>query len=58
MAGTGKVKAAFTAEERAKLIEAYDAGLNSISKDNLPLIQQTAAKLQKDEQAIKVSVGF
>ena len=45
---------AFIVEERGELERAYDAGMNSVSREKLPLIQEMAAKLQKDEQEIKV----
>ena len=54
MACQRKPKVAFTIEERGELERAYDAGMNSVSREKPPLIQEMAAKLQKDEQEIKV----
>ena len=31
-----------------------DVGMNSVSKEKVSLIQEAAAKIQKDEQEIKV----
>ena len=51
-----KKKAIFDPTEREELVKAFDGGLNSVSKANLPLIQQLATKLHKDEKEIKASV--
>ena len=49
-----KQKAEFRQEEKEELEKAFDAGMNGVSKGKLPLIQEIAGKLQRDEQEIKV----
>ena len=48
----------FTAKEREVLEKAYDAGMNSVSKEKVSLIQEAAARIQKDEQEIKVFINI
>ena len=49
-------KKLFLILQREQLVKAFDGGLNSVSKASLPLIQQLATKLHKDEKEIKASV--
>ena len=58
MACQRKPKVVFTAKEREVLEKAYDAGMNSVSKEKVSLIQEAAARIQKDEQEIKVFINI
>ena len=46
------------AKEREILEKAYDAGMNSVSKEKLSLIQEAATNIKKDEQEIKVFINI
>ena len=49
-----KAKVEFSEEERKELVKAFDDGMNTVSKDRLPLIQDLARRFKKDEKEIKV----
>ena len=47
-------KTQFSSDKRKKLMELYDAGLNSVSKDNTKKIGEAALQLGRSEQEIRV----
>lgn len=53
MSISGK-KTEFSSDERMMLMELYDAGLNSVSKDNSKKIEEAAPQLGRNEQEIRV----
>ena len=56
---TRKRKAEFSQSERDALKEAFDAGMDGVSKGKLHLVQELSQKLDRNEQEIKVSMqGF
>ena len=44
----------YSEEEKAHLKRAYDEGLSSTKKENLPQIQELAKKLKRSGEEIKV----
>ena len=56
MASAKKQKAEFSQTEREELEKAFDAGMDSVSKEKLHLIQELSQKLQRNEHEIKVSI--
>ena len=50
----GKRKAEFSQEEKEELKKAYDAGMNSVSRNKCEFIEEVARKLGRDDQIIKV----
>ncbi len=51
-----KAKVEFSDEEKEELLKAFEGGMNSVSKDRLPKIQELARALQKEENEIKVCI--
>ncbi len=49
-----KAKVDFSEEEKLKLMEAYEGGMDSVAKDKFPKIRELALNVGKDESAIKV----
>ena len=49
-----KSKTVFSIEETSQLVELFNAGLDSISKEKSAAIKDAALKLKKTEQEIKV----
>ncbi len=43
-------------DEKEELLKAFEGGMNSVSKDRLPKIQELARALQKEENEIKVCI--
>ena len=54
--GRKRQKAEFSQSEREDLKKAFDAGMDSVSKGKLHLIQELSQKLQRNEQEVKVSI--
>ena len=50
-----KPRVAFSEEERKELTKAFDAGMNTASKEKDGMVCRVAAELSRDKQAIKVS---
>ena len=49
-----RAKFNFTETEKQKLVKAYDGGMDSVSKEKVPAIEQMARLLNKEEKIIKV----
>ena len=50
-----KCEAVFSTEETNQLIQSFDDGLDSVSKEKAQAIKDTALKFNKSEQEIRVS---
>ncbi len=49
----GQQKSEFSDEEKEELLKAFEGGMNSVSKDRLPKIQELARALQKEEKRMR-----
>lgn len=52
-----KPRISFSEEERKKLTEAFDTGMNTASKEKDGMVCRMAAELGRDKQVIRVSYG-